>query len=222
MEYAEMVKNCVLFSGLSRGAVGDLLRMAERHRRSKGEMIFSEGDDAQALFVLGSGAVDLIKVSSDGREQLVRRVAPGEMFAEAAMFAGEAYPVTAVVRKDSELISIQKDRFIAFVHAYPDASLAIMGVMARLLRHLNALLSDLSLGQVHNRLAAFLLAKSRERKKLEFSLGIPKQELAFRLGTIPATLSRNLRKLREEGVIVVRGDFVKIKKMKILEDIAGH
>lgn len=222
MRDIEWLKGSAVFSGLAAPALSELARIAERRRCAKGEVLFAEGDDARALFLLVEGAVDLVKIAPNGREQLVRSVRRGETFAEAAMFSGEAYPVTAIARRASELIAIRKERFIAFVRAHPGISLAIMGVMARLLRHLNALLADLSLGEVQNRLAAFLLARSRERGKLEFSLGIRKQELAQRLGTIPATLSRNLRRLREQGVIDVRGDFVKIKKIKELEALSGR
>lgn len=220
MKTADLIKNCIPFSGLSSTALTDLSQIAEYQTCTKGDVLFTDGDEATALFLLVEGAIDLVKIAPTGREQFVRSVKCGEMFAEAVMFAGEAYPATAIARQNSRLITISKKRFITFVRAHPDASLAIMGVMAKLLRHLNTLLADLSLGQVSNRLAAFLIAKSRERRKIEFSLGITKRELALRLGTIPATLSRNLRKLKEEGIIDVRGDFVTIKKFKALESLA--
>ena len=221
MQTADCIRSCVLFSRLDDRALEELALLARGRACAKGRTLFSEGDDAAALFILAEGAIDLVKSSPEGKVQLVRSVNPGEIFAEAAMFAGEAYPATAIARKNSELRAIGKRDFVAFVKAHPNASLAIMGAMARLLRHLNALLADLSLGQVENRLAAFLLAKSRERNKATFSIGIAKRELALRLGTVPETLSRNLRKLKERGVIGVRGDFVTVRKPAALAALAG-
>lgn len=216
------LKRLEFFSGLSDEALGELARIAIPRRAKRGEALFAEGEAALALFILREGVVDLLKGSSSGREQLVRRVKRREIFAEAAVFAGGSYPVTAVARAPSELLAIRRERFLDFLRRYPDASLAIMGVMANLLRHLNMLLADLSLEEVVGRLAAFLLARSRERGRPDFSIGMTKRDLAARLGAVPETLSRNLRKLREGGAIVVRGDFVKILDAARLERAAGR
>lgn len=217
----DVLRQCAFFASLRDASIAELLRIGQRRMGRMGEILFSEGDPADALFVLESGVVDLLKHSPEGKEQLVRTVGRGEVFAEAAMFAGEAYPATAVVRRDAELLAIRKDRFLSLVRRQPDIAFAIMGAMAKLLRHLNALLADLSLGSVGSRLAAFLLAKSRERGAATFSLGITKRELALRLGTVPETLSRNLRKLKESGAIDVRGDFVTIQDAAALEAVSG-
>ena len=107
------------------------------------------------------------------------------------------------------------------IKKHPEVSLQIMGVMARLLRHLNTLLSDLSLGTVVQRLANILLKKSKEKKSLKFELDIPKKELAFKLGTIPETLSRNFRKLEKDGIISVKSKLITINNINKLEDVSG-
>lgn len=221
MDKIGLLKKCQFFSELSDVALSTLSHVVRSNRRNRGELLFSEGDEACALYILASGSVDLVKISPDGREQFVRGVKSGEMFAEAAMFSGDAYPVTAIVRSNSELLSINKNDFMALVKKHPEVSLQIMGVMARLLRHLNTLLSDLSLGTVVQRLANFLLKKSKEKKSLKFELDIPKKELAFKLGTIPETLSRNFRKLEKDGAISVKSNLIIIKNIDELEDIAG-
>ncbi len=217
----EILKNSPLFAGLSAAALGDLTKASRKCAFASGEMIFSEGDEAEALFILAGGTVDLIKSSSAGKEQLVRSVKRGEIFAEAAMFSGDTYPVTAIARAPSELVSITKAAFVRFLKTHPDASMAIIGTMAKLLRHLNNLLSELSLSSVESRLAAWLLRRMREKGSRSFLIGIAKRDLAFRLGTVPETLSRNLRKLAQSGAIRVAGEKVTIVDADLLEESAG-
>ena len=222
MKPADHLRNCAIFSGLCQGALEELASLAEERSCQDGCTVFLEGEEAGALHILIDGSIDLVKGWQDGRSRVVRSVGRGEMFAEAAMFSGEAYPATAVARKRSSVLLIRKEHFVAFVRRHPDVSLAMMGAMSRLLRHMNALLADLSLGQVENRLAAFLVAKSRERGKKRFSIGITKQELALRIGTVPETLSRNLKKLKDRGIVAVDGDLVTIHKPSALASLAGR
>jgi CRP/FNR family transcriptional regulator, dissimilatory nitrate respiration regulator len=222
MHKIDLIGQVPLFADLDRKALAELASIAEVRRASKGELLFSEGDEARALFILSEGIVELVKMEPSGREQFVRRVARGETFAEAAMFSGGAYPASAIARAHSELIAISKEKFLRCVRAHPEVALAIMGAMAKLLRHLNTLVSELALGSVESRLAAWLLRRSREAGKLTFMLGIAKKELAFRLGTVPETLSRNLRKLKDDGAIRLEGERLTILDAPALEETAGR
>jgi CRP/FNR family transcriptional regulator, dissimilatory nitrate respiration regulator len=218
MQKVDLIGRVPLFADLDRKALAELAAIAEVRRAGRGELLFSEGDEAAALFILAEGVVELVKIEPSGREQFVRRVARGETFAEAAMFSGGVYPAMAIARTPSQLFVISKRKFLQYVRVHPEVSLAIMGAMAGLLRHLNALISELALGSVEDRLAAWLLKKSREAGRATFMLGISKKELAFRLGTVPETLSRNLRKLKDGGVIRVTGERVTILDADSLDE----
>lgn len=222
MAISDLIKHCPMFAELDNLALRELVAISRIKACSKGEMIFQEGESAAALFILVSGSVELIKSSPGGKEQFVRQIKKGETFAEAAMFAGDAYPATAIARAKSEMVMIDKKRFVAFVRAHPDIALKIMGAMAKLLRHLNSLVSDISLGSVMGRLAGFLISRSEESRGKTFELGMQKRDLAFRLGTVAETLSRNLKKLRDDEIIDVAGQRITIKDLEILKDLADR
>jgi len=222
MKHTNLLKHCMLFSELDSTALGELERAARIKKIGRGDVLFNEGDDAHSFCVVVSGSLDLVKSSPDGKEQLVRHVKKGEIFAEAAMFSGIAYPVTAVAKSKTEVLSIKKTSFLKFIKLHPDVSLKMMGVMSNLMRHLNSLLADLSLGTVSSRLAEFLLRRSKEEGSREFLLGMKKRELAFKLGTIPETLSRNLSKMVKIKALSVRRDKICIKNINRLESLAGR
>lgn len=219
MKNAWVLKNCPIFSGLDDRPLDELARLAGSVKFEEGGVVFNEGEDARALYILVNGAVTLVKYSASGKEQFIRAVKKGEMFAEAAVFSGGAYPVTAVASARSELLSLKKEKFIRFIREHPDVSLKIMSVMSSLLRHLNNLLTDLSLGTVTSRLAAYLLKKAKLSQSNSVVLDISKQELAFKMGTIPATLSRNLQKLSRDRLIEVKKNRIIIKDISALEDL---
>lgn len=222
MKIHTIIQKCPLFEGLDERSTEALAVSSTKQRLGRESIIFSEGEKAASLYILADGSIDLIKSTPDGREQLVRQVNPGEMFAEAAMFSGTVYPATAVTRSDSELIVINKSSFLATVKEHPEVALAIMGSMAKLLRHLNKLVSDLSLGSVANRLANYLIGESHKQQSKDLVLPIPKRDLAFKLGTVPETLSRTLKKFAARGVVDVRGRRILINNIIELEDISKN
>lgn len=219
MDRVSLIKRCPPFRDLDSNAVKELADAAQKEMCEKGSVLFSEGEEANALYLLVSGSIDLIKSTMEGKEQLVRSVRDGEVFAEAVMFAGETYPVTAIAKMKSEYLMVTKDRFVQLVAAHPEISMTIIGTMAKLLRHLNKRLADLSLESVSSRLATFLLKRSRMAGSMTFSLGMSKRDLAFKLGTIPETLSRNLKKLKDRGIVDVGGSEITIKNISMLEKL---
>ena len=221
MNIGELIRLHPLFASLDENALREIARVALTQSAARDELIFSEGEAATSLYLLVSGRVDLIRSTADGREQLVRHVKPHEMFAEAAMFAGESYPVTALARAPSQLITITKKRFLGVVKAHPEIAMTIIGAMAKLLRHLNQRMAELSMGSVEQRLAAYLLKCARAAGAKSFALPLQKKDLATELGTIPATLSRTLKKLKNRSAIVMRDARITIKNIEILEDLAA-
>src|SRR5690606_4988160 len=66
----------------------------------KGETLFQQGEAADAFFVVLGGWIKLYRVTSEGNEAVVGVYRRGETFAEAAMFLGGRYPVSAEVVTD--------------------------------------------------------------------------------------------------------------------------
>lgn len=219
MNTKEILKTCVLFSDLDSQSISELAAIANAKSFESGAIIFSEGDESRSFYILSEGSLDLVKISPDGRERLARSVKKGEVFAEAAVFSGDSYPATAIARSACRIFAIEKHAFISLVRRNPEVSFKIMGVMARLLRHLNSLLADASLNSVSTRLAKYLIARSKETNSRAFDLGIKKQELAFHLGIVPETLSRTFKKFQTAGFVAVHGKWIKIKNIEGLRRV---
>lgn len=220
MKISAILKSCFLFSEIDANELKELERISAAKSFAEGNILFSEGEPARALYILADGEIDLIKAAADGREQLIRKVLPGENFAEAAVFSGICYPATAIARCDSNVVIIEKSRLIAFIKRSPEVSLKMMGSMSTLLRHLNTTIERLSLRSVESRLAEFLIKKHMEVGKLKIDIGMKKCELAFQLGTISETLSRTFKKMSKKGIISVSGNTINIKHLSKLKELS--
>jgi CRP-like cAMP-binding protein len=92
-------------------------------------------------------------------------------------------------------------------------NLNMLAVLSQRLRRFSALIENLSLKEVPGRLATYLLYLQEEKKGgRDLLLGIPKNQLASLLGTIPETLSRILARMNREGFFESTGT----RKVRIL------
>ena len=176
------------------------------HRRSleRGEVLFHEGDPAEALYAVVSGRMKLIRISPRGSELLLHLVAPGTAFAEAALFSGGGYPATAEAVEASVVWCLPKDRLVGLIRSSPELGLAMIGSISAWTRTLAGKLEMLTQRRVEERLALFLLSRAGRRDiepGEEIELGRPKHLVAAECGTGPEVLSRTFKRLEEDGIL---------------------
>ncbi|MGE5190408.1 MAG: Crp/Fnr family transcriptional regulator [Gemmatimonadota bacterium] len=212
---AETLRRTPLFANLPPGDLDRVAAIALPRRCGKRESLFREGDRADGFFIVSSGRVKVFKLSEEGKEQVLHVVEPGQSFAEATIFEGGHFPAGAEGLEDSELVFIPKRPFIDLLEKTPRISLRMLGSMSRWLKRMTDLVESLALRDVETRLVHFVSEELKSRGApladgavVELDFG--KNVLASRLGTVPETFSRTLKKLQEEGKIRVRGRQIRV------------
>ncbi len=227
MENLQILRKSLLFSGLDEENLTEVAEIATRRSFSKGETLFSDGEPATGFYLLASGNLKLCKISPDGKEKVLHFVHPMETFAEAAFFGDGSYPAEARALEKGEALFFPREAFMGLLERNPRFSLNLIVSLSLLLRRFARQIEELTFAEVPARLAAYLLEltekKSRTFQGITYlDLDMKKGELASRLGTVSETLSRSLKKLKEEGVIDVEGSRVVINDMTRLAKIAGR
>ena len=171
-----------------------------------GTHFFSEGDPPAGLYVVLAGRVRIYKISPDGKEQILHIQGRGKPFGEAAALEGFPYPAHAESLEESTVLFLSRARLIDEVRRNPDLALGLLSVLSRRLRRFAGLVEALSLQEVPNRLAAYLLVCSERAGGADrLALDITKAQLASLLGTIPETLSRILGRMQRERILETHG-----------------
>lgn len=221
-----ILKGSPLFSGLDEREIAELETISTSKKYPKGSVIFSEDEEAKGFFVVISGRVKVYKLSPEGKEQILHIISPGQAFAEAALFDDSTYPAFAESLAETRVLYFPRESFISLIRKNPQISLNMIGSLSHWLRKFVSLVEELSLKDVSARLSKYLLdltaqsGRSSERG-IEIELEINKGQLASQLGTISETLSRALKKLRDMGVIEVKGKRITILQRETLEDISS-
>jgi CRP/FNR family transcriptional regulator, dissimilatory nitrate respiration regulator len=202
MDIAKVIASIPLFEELPQDQREDLRRIAREQTFSRGEIIFSEGDEGAGFYIILSGRVKIFKLSPEGKEQIIHIMEKDEPFGEAAVFSGTNFPASAQTLKETRVLFFPRQKFVRLIETNPSLALNMLALLSRRLRKLATLVEDLSLKEVPGRLAAYLLycSKSNDDNAI-FELDISKNQLAGLLGTIPETLSRILNRMSKEKLI---------------------
>jgi CRP-like cAMP-binding protein len=212
-----------LFRGLPREILEQIAQIAVEQTFRRGQVLFSEGDEARGFFVVTQGRIKVFKLSSEGKEQTLHILGQGEPVGEVAVFSGESFPASAQAMEETKVLFFPKEPFMELIRRDPSIALRMLAVLAKRLRKFTALIEDLSLKEVPSRLASYLLehSDSGQRTPQLIRLSISKAQLASLLGTIPETLSRILARMEREGLIELEGTRgIRIMEMAGLEELA--
>jgi len=222
MEIIDFITEIPLFKGLPERQIVEILKIALNRPFNRGQTVFSEGDEANGFYVLLSGRIKIFKLSPEGTEQILHIFESGEPFGEAAVFAGETFPAYAETLEESEVIFFPRKAFMELIKRDPSLTMNMLAILSLRLKHFTRLVEDLSLKEVPQRLAVYLLYLSESKNEPNnVELEILKGQLASLLGTIPETLSRILNKMASQGLIQVQGRKIKLLDRKALKDLAS-
>ena len=198
---AETLKRIALFASLSPLELNALAERGVEKRYKAGDVLFSEGEECEGLFVLARGTVKIFKTSPAGREMTIAlEPAPGTV-AELPLFDGGPYPASVSAVGEVAVILLQKRDFFQICRQYPEVSLQALAVVGRRMRQLVSTIEAVTFGSVRQRLARLLLETSESGSSEVFALPQTHQELASRLGTVREVVSRNLGRFQIEGLI---------------------
>lgn len=200
----------VLFGGVDAMALDELARGARARRLGRGDILFTAEDVGAEMFVVVSGTLRAYRQTAEGREQTMHVESTGATLAEVPAFDGGRYPSTVVAEEDSVVLCIARPALRSFLLRNPETALVALELLARRLRNVAGLAERLALKDVAQRLAAMLADEAvRQAGELKdgvsFSLPLPHQSIAARLGSVREVITRQLHRLVDDEVIVIRG-----------------
>jgi CRP/FNR family cyclic AMP-dependent transcriptional regulator len=178
-----------------------------REYRNK-QVVFSQGDPADAVFFLQSGKVKLTVVSSRGKEAVIGVLERGSFFGEGCLASQSIRMSTASTLQPSSILRVGKATMVRLLHREPEfAELFTAYLLSR-----NARIEEDLVDQLFNssekRLARILLLLAHFGKESRPETMIPKvsqETLAAMVGTTRARVSYFMNRFRKMGFIHYNG-----------------
>lgn len=191
-----------LFQRLNAGALRELAARSTLRTFERDEVLWRAGAEPRGFFVVLQGVVVVVRTVA-GRQHVVHRETVGGTLGDVALFEGRPYPATAIAVTPVVCLAVTRDGLLAAIRQDPELALSLLARMAARVRHVIGRLDGLAARSVSARLAGYLLER-RERSGCDvFTLGGSHSTVAEDLGTVREVLGRNLRGLRDRGLIAI-------------------
>lgn len=108
-----------VFQGLSDGELATLSALSIKMRLDAGTQVFSEGDEADAVYIVESGKVSIL-LDKSGKAEEIAVLGRGEFFGEMAVFNNDIRGATAMAAAESLLWRVKKDDFMRLLSEAPE------------------------------------------------------------------------------------------------------
>jgi CRP-like cAMP-binding protein len=122
-----------LFEQLSQPELQMLAELSRPRRFTAGEVVFHEGDLGDALFVITSGEVDVVRDGEGGKEHVLATLRAPMFFGEMSLIDKEYRSATVRARAEAELLQLTADNLNSFRRNYRDGFLFLVVNIARVL-----------------------------------------------------------------------------------------
>ena len=172
------------------------------------QLVFSQGDSADAVFYIQQGKVKLTVISTQGKEAVIAILGAGDFFGEGCLTGQLLRSATATALSECSIVRLEKRATVRVLHEEPTFSeLFLAYILTRNMR-LEEDLVDQLFNSSEKRLARVLLLLANFGKEGQAELVIPKisqETLADIIGTTRSRVSFFMNKFRKLGFIHYNG-----------------
>ncbi len=211
-------------TGFLAGASQDLrdllARVATEVVLSGDDVLFEQGDDGDALYVVVAGGIELSVVSREGRKLSLDVVGPGAMFGEIALFDPTARTASATAVGETRLLRVRNGDILGELRNAPELAIDLVRLAGQRMRWMGRQLHEQVFLPMPSRLACKILHLTETEWGAGDTLDMSQSELADFVGATREAVSKTLSGWKARGVIEATRGGLHILDREALQTLA--
>lgn len=205
---AELLKSIPFFASLSPNEANAVEQLIVRKHFSKGQVVLFEQDTSNYMYIVFSGKVRVVQLSSEGKERILAIHRQGDYFGELALFDGKTAPATVIAMEDSRIGLLSKSDFEKFVLKNEKVLFQFLAMLSSRLRESWSMLKMMSFAGAEERVRAVLknmgkLYGTKEQQGVLVSLKLTHKDIANYASVSRETVTRLMRSFVKGGEIEI-------------------
>ena len=190
----------------------------------RGEVLFDEGKYINGVFCIKDGVCKVTKMSTNGRDQIVKLVKRGDLLGERSLISEEVANLKATAINDMEVCFIPKEEIIRDLKSNTSFTMSVLKEMADSLKEADKNFVDMAQKTVKQRLAEALLFLNKsygsDNKEEPLNIELSREDIANIVGTATESAIRLLSLFNKEKLIHLKGKNIFILNSNKLQQIA--
>jgi CRP-like cAMP-binding protein len=169
---------------------------------AKGSIVFLENEECKELSIVLEGIIQIQKIDTLGKALTIVEFQRGETLGENLLYgSGNKYPMTAVARTNASILQIPKDAVLQLCLQDTDLLTEFLKLLSDKTLTLSGRLKQVTLKTIRQKICESIYNEYMDQKLLKINLQMNREEWAERLGVQRPSLSRELIRMKEEGII---------------------
>lgn len=187
----------------------------------KGEILVHEGEKSDTLFIIRKGRIKLLKITLQGKEQILNILTNGDFFGELNIFNMNAIAnFSAYAMENIEVCMLEQSKMNQIILDNPSISLKLLKIVTERLVHTENLVQNLATKNPEIRVINMILEfcekyGSKTNEGIVILLPLNREEMANYIGVTRETITRKLKMLKELELIETLGN----KKLIVKDEI---
>lgn len=221
MSLAKLRRVVPLFAGFGPSDFESIEKCLVRRRYPAGQTLFHMGDEGGSLHFIERGRVKVTIPSSSGEELILAILGAGNLLGELSLFDGKPRSATVQALEDTETLCLHREDLLELMRGRFDVVEKILVVLAGRIRDTDTLLADKHFLDITARLAKKILDLGdtfgiQEGGQVRIGVKITQKDLASMIGATRESVNKQLKALRDQGLVRISGGTIEILKRERL------
>ncbi|MFA9423645.1 MAG: Crp/Fnr family transcriptional regulator [Sedimentibacter sp.] len=218
--YIKLLKNTELFKCLSDVELENIFN--EHYYKikdyEKNAIIYLQNERCESLDIILSGLITIQKIDQDGKILTISDFMSGDVLGENLLFlVNSNYPMTVTAKTNSTLLHVRRELILKLCQSNEIFLTSFLQSLSSKTLILSNKIKALTLKTIRQCLIDFLLFEYFSQGSTKVKLNMSKKDLAEKLGVQRSSLSRELNKMRSDGLIEFDTNYIIIKDVDNLK-----
>jgi len=226
-KWRQQLTECSLFAGVQPEDLNVMLQCLNPVVKEfqKDECLTVAGQEFNGVGVILEGDVMVTKENSAGQRIIMMTLGAGDLFGEMVAFSGErGWPTTVIAQREGKVMFLPPEKIVGNCLRQCASHRLLITNMLKILSDralfLNKKMEYLSMKSLRGKICAFLLEQYKKYRTTTFLLPLNRNEWADFLNVARPSLSRELGKMKEEGLVDFHRASIKIKDLEAMRKMA--
>lgn len=193
----------------------------------KGELITMEGDPFEGLGIILEGKVNITKSNEAGERIIMAQMSKAGLFGEMIAFSSrKVWPATVIAMSKCKIMTVSPESIINHCQkmcvGHKQLMINMLEIVSNKALGLNRKVNYLSIKSMRGKISKFLMEEYSKTNKLMFEIDYNRNELAEFLHVSRPSMSRELSRMKDEGIIDYHQSTFKVLDLEKLSDFASH
>jgi CRP-like cAMP-binding protein len=213
-----------LFKGISENELTDMLVCIKPKLTNfdKNEFLCMEGEDFTGIGLLQAGSAIITKENFTGERTMMGVIKAGELFGEMAAFCGNGkWPATVIAQENCSVIFLPKATFSqncsSMCKGHSTMIKNMLYILSQKALMLNNKIEYLTIKSLRGKISRYLLEQHKKSGTLTFNIPLSRNELSEFFNVSRPSLSREMCRMRDEGIIDIYKSSIKIMDLDRLK-----